>query len=354
MKKRRRPTQDQMKKVSGMLNVLFAALLLCVPLSAHARFAEGIVESVTNAPVVPDGTSAGAITDFVINLDSDMNPAVAGRTLRAGKTIRVSLPAAFRRDPAVPFRTLFSDPSCVPLNIQCNTAFLLQGWPQHPVGFPPSNMPNLWTVGFDPASNTIIIRALQDLPVNPPPEPGIKQIHLLLAGFTNPRPGLYRVRMVAETGHEGEPEIGWGRLLVLPRAGPAIAIASAFNPGAPNTIYQTAQPGDRTPLPYDLLLWDRTGAPMLNVTVHQIAPHFAELLQDGRVVGLVTIETPPGAQGQQVWSHVPSFPIASPVVGRPTARLTVFFNAGDVPGDYVIRFRLLGGRETVETFVSVQ
>ncbi len=60
--------------------------------------------------VVPDGTTTDRVTDFVVNLDTDMDPVVAGRSLRAGRTIRVILPEAFERDPAVPFRALFSDP----------------------------------------------------------------------------------------------------------------------------------------------------------------------------------------------------------------------------------------------------
>ena len=152
-----------------------------------------------------------------------MDPVVAGRSLRAGRTIRVRLPRAVERDPAVLFRALFSDPSCVPSNVQCNTAILLQGWPQHPIGFPPPNIPNLWTVHFKEDTNSVVVTALQDLLANPRREPGIKQIHMLLTGFTNPLPGLCRVGVVAETGPDGEPETGWGRLLVRPRLRPTIA-----------------------------------------------------------------------------------------------------------------------------------
>ena len=303
----------------------------------------GLVRRIVPAPVVPDGLVAGRPTDFVIDLDTALDPNVPGRALRAGGTIEVTLPDAFTRDPGVPFRTLFSDPSCMPSTVTCNTVILLQGWPQHPVGFPPPNMPNLWTVAFDAATNTVVVTALQDLPARPPSEPGIKQLHLLLAGFTNPRPGLYRVGVITETGPNGAPETGWGRLRVRPRVRSSLAIAGSFNPGAPNTLYQTTTPGSPTPLPYDLLVWDEGGAPLLNVTARQISPDLAVLVEGERAVGLVTIDAPSGASGQQVTTPTPSFAVSSPVIGVPTARLTVFFTAGEVPGEYVLRFRLFGG-----------
>ena len=55
----------------------------------------GIVTSVRNAPVVPDGTVAGAQTDFVITLDTSLDPAVPGRELPALHTIKVTLPEGF-------------------------------------------------------------------------------------------------------------------------------------------------------------------------------------------------------------------------------------------------------------------
>jgi len=136
-----------------------------------------------------------------------------------------------------------------------------------------------------------------------------------------------------------------------PRVQPHIAIASAFNAGAPNTIYQTTNAGSPTPLPYDLLLWDEQGAPLLDVTARQIGPHNAILVQGNRAVGRIRIETPPGARRQQLFTQAPSFLVNSPVVGVPAGRLTVFFVAGEIPGEYVLRFQL-SGRDTVETFVA--
>jgi len=120
-----------------------AAVALSMTVAAPAAHLVSVVAGIDSAPIVADGTTTGRVTDFVIDLAIDMDPAVPGRTLRAGRTIRVTLPEAFERDPAVPFGTLFNNPACAPSNVQCNTAVLLQGWPQHPVGFPPPNMPTL-------------------------------------------------------------------------------------------------------------------------------------------------------------------------------------------------------------------
>ena len=59
------------------------------------------------------------------------------------------------------------------------------------------------------------------------------------------------------------------------------------------------------------------------------------------------------ADGTTSGRATPSFAIASPVVGVPTARLTVFFTAGDTADEYVLRFRLFGGN-AVESVVLAQ
>ena len=313
----------------------------------------GIVASITNAPIVPDGNVTGRVTDFVIDLDADMDPAAPGRTLLAGRRIWIQLPAQFERDHTVPFRTAFTASDCVPLNLRCNTAFLLQGWPQHPVGFPPPNMANLWTVDFDEFTNTIVVTALRDLVAAPPLEPGIKQIHVFLAGFTNPRPGAYRVRVAAETGPDGTLERGSGVLRIVPMVRPAIAIASSFNSGAPNSIFQKTTPGSQVSLPYDFLLWNRDGEPFTDVALRQIGDHLSLLVHDERVVGYVLIDAPARASGQKLLAAGASASATTPVSGVPTARLRAVFEAGDVPGEYVLTVGLLDGNR-IGLFVQVQ
>jgi len=87
--------------------VLFMALLSSLWFSTEptsAREIEGahgddtigdLIGTAQSAPIVANGTVAGAKTDFVISLDIDMNPKVAGWTLLEGNSIRVTLPDDF-------------------------------------------------------------------------------------------------------------------------------------------------------------------------------------------------------------------------------------------------------------------
>ena len=78
---------------ASVASVLLAATATSAPVLGQPS--EGIVDSVTTAPVVHDGKIAGAPTDIVINLETSLDPAVPGRTLRAGDTIRITLPDDF-------------------------------------------------------------------------------------------------------------------------------------------------------------------------------------------------------------------------------------------------------------------
>jgi hypothetical protein len=329
---------------------------------------EGIVASIGKAPVVSNGDVSGELPELVVNLDVSMDPAVPGRALLLGKTIKIILPSGMVDTGAVPAQTPFT-PDCAPplLNVtwRCNTVFVLQGWPQHPVGFPPPNIPNTYAVSSD-GPNTLVVTALKDLIPNPPLEPGIKQLHLLLAGYVVPRPGVYEVQVVAETGLNGAVETGSGLFHVRPKPKPSINVTSVFNPGSPNTIYQKTAPGAFTPLNYDFLLWDGQGMPMTGVEIAdgQLVRTGIPVRRGGhdalrrtdtgnRTVGQVWIEAPAGAVGQEIFSTGPSVPALSPAVSVPTARLTARFRAGSLPGDYTVTFHMAGGN-TVEMFVKVE
>ena len=70
--------------------------------------AAGIVDSIVKAPIASDGNVAGAVTDFVINLDIPFDPNLQGRSLAQGKTIKIVLPEAFiKEDAALPTQTVF-------------------------------------------------------------------------------------------------------------------------------------------------------------------------------------------------------------------------------------------------------
>ena len=146
----------------------------------------------------------------------------------------------------------------------------------------------------------------------------------------------------------------YGKLRVRESIQPTIRIASAFNEGSPNTIYQSTAPGRATQFPYDLLLWNSDGAPLTGVTIAPVdETQWALVRGEEEIVGLVSLSTPSGATGQELTGLEPSFAINSPVSGVPTARLTAQFTAGSVPGDYVLTFSLNGGN-SIQTFVKVQ
>lgn len=305
----------------------------------------GIVSSVSKAPIIHDGDVAGAPTDIVIHFDTSLDPAVEGRTLLAGKTIRITLPEAFESSglPAdVPTQ-------CSAFAGECNTAVLLQGWPQRPI--PPTN--EFYTLEMD-GTHTLVFTAVQDLA--PGATPGIKQSHLMTLGFTNPAAGEYEIAVEAETGPDGAVEIGTAAVTIHPEVRPSINVTSVFAKEADdapngNTIYQEAAAGGSPPYAWDFLLWDGTGGPAVDVELRQDDDAGGAILQGDAVIGSFSIEAPTGATGQSVVGG-PSVEIASPVSGVPTGRLTATFTAGDLPGTYVTSFVLDGG-DPVQMFVNV-
>ena len=242
--------------------------------------------------------------------------------------------------------------NCAPGNLQCSTAVLLQGWPQNPIRPPFQN----YSLSYDADTNTLVFTALQDLIPDPPMEPGIKQIHLILNGFTNPaEPGSYPVVVTAEVRPDGTEEQGVGILEVLAEPRPSINVTSAFNGEAsyrPNTIYQIANPGELSAFPYDFLLWGEDGEALEGVTIEALNARHSQLVQGEEVIGHIYVDGPAQAEGHQIAATAGSTIINSPVTGFETGRLNVCFKAGTVPGDYVVTLKLNGGN-TVRMFVDV-
>ena len=313
--------------------------------------ANSIVSEVVKAPVVSDGTTTGHATDFVINLDTILNPSTAGRTLLMGKTISIILPKEFKNTLGYPF----NPPGCGPplSGKMCNTGVLLQGWPQHPIGPPPLK----YSLMYEADSNTIVFTALQDLESSLPLAPGIKQMHLILFGFINPHPGHYRIKVEAETGENGELETGWAKIHIVPKSRPSINITStgADNPTTLNTIYQETTAGNAAPLNYNFLLWDKNDAPFVDVDLVDLGEGSNYLLKQGnKVVGHVNIDAPEGASGHMLMSFGPSMLTNPPTIGAPveTARWVGSFMSGSSTGRYTITAKLNGGNE-VKMFVDV-
>jgi hypothetical protein len=337
-----------------MMKIIRPLVLLFTVLICQAAFAGDIVNSVVKAPVASDGTTAGRATDFVINLDNSLDPSTDGRTLLQGKTIRITLPASFQNTKDYMFG------GCGPplWDDECNTAVLLQGWPQHPVGPPPVK----YAFDYEENTNTLVFTANIDLMPASPMEPGIKQMHLILLGFTNPRPGHYRLKVEAETGPGGDLETGWAKIHIIPKSRPSINVTSTgYDNAAPpplntrNTIYQSATVDNEAPLNYNFLLWDRRDKPFVGVDIADIDGNGNYLFKKGnKVVGHVSIDAPEGAVGQMLMSFGESVKAETPTIGGPkmTARWVGKFVAGSEPGRYTVTAKLNGGNE-VEMFVDV-
>jgi hypothetical protein len=324
-----------------------------IPMRQAATTNEGIVRSIVKAPVVPDGTTAGRTTDFVINLEVPLQPNLPGLTLLEGNQIRVTLPEeiVYENEADFPIKGA-GEENCAPGNLQCSTAVLLQGWPQNPIR-PPFQK---YSLSYEADTNSLVFTALEDLVPDPPLEPGIKQIHLILNGFTNPaEPGSYLVAVTAEVGPDGAEEQGVGILEVLTEPRPSINVTSAFNGEAsyrPNTIYQMANPGGLSAFPYDFLLWGDDGKALEDVTIEALNARHSQLVQGEEIIGHIYVDGPAQAEGQQIAATAGSTIINSPVTGFETGRLNLCFKAGTVPGDYVVTLKLNGGN-TVTMFVDV-
>jgi hypothetical protein len=330
-----------MRRTTVTILAIVALFAVALPAAADQPASKtGIVASVVKAPIDPAGDVTGERTDFVVNLDRSLDPDVPGRALLEGKTIKVTLPEDFVylggpvTNPGPP-------PGCPPPAGTCGTGVLLQGWPQNPIPPAPAN----YTLSLE-GTHTIVYTATRDLVPGDPTlnGPGIKQMHLILSNFVNPKPGRYEFHVAAETGPDGALETGVGVAHVRPNPRASINVTSIFAGPAPfaNTIYQTTTPGSTTPFDWNFLLWDRLGEPAVGVTVDQVNSRKAQLMQGDRVIGQISISAPRGASGQEI-SGGPSVPFDAPVKGLPTGRLTVQFKAGDEPGLYATTLRMNNG-----------
>jgi hypothetical protein len=135
----------------------FAFVGIAAMLAVTSVQAGDMVQSIVSAPIVPNGNVAGASTDLVITFDISIDPKLPGRTLLKGKTIKVTLPEAFVNGGKLATKDVFT-PGCKPPKLECNTAVLLQGWPQRPIR-PPAKKYRMSLEG----THTLVFTALQDL-----------------------------------------------------------------------------------------------------------------------------------------------------------------------------------------------
>jgi hypothetical protein len=344
------------------------------------------------APITFDGNVAGQATDYVFVLVPDANPATPGLAMRAGESLRLAMPAAFKRNPA----------SAISADTDFNLV-LTKGWPQGSV-----RLAGQYRIGFDDKTHTLTVTALQDIAtagVNAPSPaentgrrsswsqdvaaaaanaPGIKVIHLRGRTFDNPMPGDYPVT-VTQAAASGRALAVWqGQLKVLDEAPPARLAPTNFHlPPGTNGDFQKVAPGQVAPHALGLLLWGPQGSALNGVGV---APRdltrFPKytgglLVQDtngdrkldpatDKVVGGIVGAAPQGATGQaatsptgadgtpllsgEVLRHA-GFPAAGGG-GRPNPGLMVIqFKSGSLPGLYRPTVELTGGnsyRFTIE------
>lgn len=337
---------------------IFAAFLVSILISVQAfadQSATGIIAGIAKAPVIRDGNVQVKPFDYVITLDRSLNPNVPGRSLAAGDTIKIHFPDAWDLGDlgGFPLAGISPSPDCVPGNLVCSTAVLPQGWPQNPIG-PPN-----YTLSAD--GNSFVFTANNDVMPNGPGSPGIKQMHLILNGLTNPKPGQYRIRVEAQTGPGGSVETGSVLVHVLPKDSPSINVTSVFNPPPPfpNTIYQKADTDAMAPLAWSFLLWRKNGVPLDDVSLNWTDVDEAELRQDGRAVGHLYIDAPLGAGGQEVYVVAATGLPAAPTIGstpgigpQPVGLLQLQFMTGSEPGDYVTTLMLNGGNAVQMTVTA--
>jgi hypothetical protein len=337
-----------MKRRISRALLIAAVSVISIGLTAPMAHAKGKSLNLTTAkaPVAPDGTTAGAPTDFVITF-KDVDPDKKGETLHAGDTVEVVLSDAF-----------------INTGAGGNNVILLQGWPQSP---PSGGASFPWTV--DIVGNTITVTLTGDYK---PGDlgPGPKQAHLLLLGFTNPAAGVYPVELTInhQSGKKGKKSkkskgrkalSGSGYVRILPDARPSVNPISIFSgpPGPPppffNPLYQKVALG-QSARRVGLYLWDAASAAFTGVDlVATASPTYYQLMKDATAVGEVWITAPDGALAYSLASvelppgGPPSLMVNAAVTGVPVGLLGVQFTPDPaVTGDYEIAISMHGGNES--------
>ncbi len=308
--------------VAALVAAMFSAVTTAA--SAHSQTLD---ISIARAPIVPDGTTAGAQTDFVLTF-ADRDPAVNGIAMETDGTVTVVLPDAFTVNPG-------------------GNLILLQGWPQSPPA-PPPDFP--WTTAFD--GNTITATMTKDFDETTTFGPGFKQVHVLTPASRNPGPGRYPISLTIDPDGSGTAVIsGVGWVKIIPKARPAVSVVSIFSgpPGPPpplyNPLYQTLSAGAETP-DIGLYLWNGNSVPAVGVDLKRSNSRHVRLVQDRRTVGHAKIQAPRGATNFGLTSsgasvEVDAFPFT---LGVKTGLLKIRFHTDpNVAGDYIIDLRMNGG-----------
>jgi len=307
-----------------------------------------------------DGTRGGKPTDLLFDLGVSLDPTVPGRKLKAGQSIRITLPEEFTSN-GLPANV---PSACDAAGGQCNTGYLLQGWPQS--HFPTSD--EYYTLEMD-GTHTFVFTATQDLGPSSG-APGIKQVQLMAPGFANPEVvSEYQILVESETGPDGELESD--TVSFVPTATGGLVPTSAYTePGKDaayvNPNYQQARVGEAPEWAWDFLVWstdeiwstddylwdgDLTLRPIPEYSGTWV-PEGPTILDKGEFydgiygLGGWWIEGPEGATGATVTAE-PSVEVEAPISGQPTTRWTLHFTAGDLPGRYVFHYGYSEGEQMI-------
>ena len=285
------------------------------------------------APIVPDGTTTGADPDFVVTF-ADRDPDMPGIDILAGGTISVTLPDDFVQDD--PFAMM--------------SVAIIQGWPQSPrLPFP--------AVTYDPGTHSVTATTSFHYLYESSANPGPKQAHFILPGFTNPEAGSYPITLTIQPDPNDAATLeGSGWLDIVPKSRPSIEAISVINGGPPppfpNAIYQTVELGEPL-LTWGFYVWDARNEPFIGVDLRQRnQDHYALVDDRGRTVGHVKIDAPEGATDYWI-DATASVAANGAVLGVPTGLLTAQFHPDPAAaGDYTIRWSVNNGN-TQPMFVTV-
>lgn len=294
-------------------------------------------------PVAPDGLTTGAPTDFIIGFE-DVDPNVPGVGLKAGGSVRITLPDEFVNTGDRPVSGDVTLPGCgPPLVSSCSTAVILQGWPQ-------SVQPPFPDVHWEEETNTIVLTANADwIPVDAT-APGPKTVHLQLLGFTNPtRPGKYRIDVeIQPDPNQSRVLTGHGKARITNQVKANVSSVSLANgsppPPFPNTLFQDIESGDPS-LTMMLYLWGRDLEPLVGASFED-GSHRLRLIvdSDDKPIGLVRVRAPRRAQNWSLDSLGPAVAASAFITGYDTATARAVLQTDPaVAGTYTVTFHLFGG-----------
>ena len=247
----------------------------------------GLAIEVIRAPIVPDGTSAHAVTDIVMNF-RNLDPDIDGISIKKDGYIEVILPPEFKNT-----------------GNGTNSGIILQGWPQSPPGPPPTAFVT------SVMQNTIKVSMLKDFTVGSY-GPGPKQIHLALLGFKNPGTGYYSISLcIKPDPNNPATKCGVGKVHIIPKPRPAVSAVSLFSGGGPpppfnNAIYQDVNLGGMG-LTVGLYLWESRGKPLVGADIQMENNSHGRIIKStGTTAGHLFISSPRSAMDYELTTEGPS------------------------------------------------